>query len=139
NDQLEALIRGRATMPPKPPAKPGRIVLLTSGTTGTPKGAPRSEPKGFIVPGSLLERMPMQAKEATVIAPPLYHGTGLLIAIISISLGSTLVLRRKFDAEQFLADIEEHRATSVCVVPIMLQRTLALGEDKIAEYDTSSL
>jgi fatty-acyl-CoA synthase len=139
NDELANFIQGRATTPPKPPAKPGRIVLLTSGTTGTPKGAPRSEPKGFIVPGSLLERMPMKAREATVIAPPLYHGTGLIIALLSIGLGSNTVLRRKFEASGFLDDVERHRATGVCVVPVMLQRVLALGNDEIKTHDLSSL
>ncbi|HEX6391716.1 MAG TPA: AMP-binding protein, partial [Solirubrobacteraceae bacterium] len=118
---------------------PGRIVLLTSGTTGTPKGAPRADPKGFVGAGAALERMPMKAREATVVAPPLYHGTGLLIALLSIGLGSKLVLRRKFDAAQFLDDIAAHRATGVCVVPIMLQRVLALGEEEIRKRDLSSL
>jgi fatty-acyl-CoA synthase len=114
-------------------------VLLTSGTTGTPKGAPRPDPKGFVGAGAVLERMPMKAREATVVAPPLYHGTGLLIALLSIGLGSKLVLRRKFDAAQFLDDIETHKATGVCVVPIMLQRVLALGDEEIRKRDLSSL
>ena len=83
----------------------------------------------------MLERMPMRAREATVVGPPLFHGTGLLIALLSIGLGSKLVLRRRFDAAQFLDDIEAHQATAVCVVPIMLQRILALGDDEIRARD----
>jgi fatty-acyl-CoA synthase len=139
DDELDALIAsGEPGLPPAP-KKPGRVVLLTSGTTGTPKGAPRAEPRSLVLPGALLERMPMKAREATVIAPPLYHGTGLIIALLAISLGSTLVLRRKFDAAQFLDDIEAHGATGVCVVPVMLQRVLALGEEEIRKRDLSSL
>ena len=138
-DELDRLIeRGEPKLPPSPD-KPGRIVLLTSGTSGTPKGAPRQEPRGFVVPGSLLERMPMKAREANVVAPPLFHGTGLLIALLSISLGSNTVLRAKFDAKQFLDDIEANHATGVCVVPVMLQRVLALGEEEIHQRDLSSL
>src|SRR5262249_19916272 len=48
-------------------------------------------------------------------------------------------VRHRFDAAQFLDDIEEHRATSVCLVPVMLQRVLALGEDEIRTRDLSSL
>jgi len=125
-------------MPPTP-KRSGRIVLLTSGTTGTPKGAPREDPKGFIGPGSMLDRLPMRAGEATVVAPPLFHGTGLLIALLSIGLGSTLVLRRKFDTEGLLDDIERYRATTICLVPIMLQRMIALDDAVIAERDLSSL
>ncbi len=138
-DELGRLIAEGADTPPPAPEKPGRIVLLTSGTSGTPKGAPRAEPRGFIVPGSLLERMPMRAREANVIAPPLFHGTGLIIALLSISLGSNTVLRRRFDAETFLDDIERNRATGVCVVPVMLQRVLALGGEEIKRRDLSSL
>ena len=138
-DDLDRLIaEGAATLPPSP-VSAGRIVILTSGTTGTPKGASREDPRGFVGAGAVLERMPMRGREATVVAPPLFHGTGLLIALLSIGLGSKLVLRRRFDAAQFLDDIARHRATAVCVVPIMLQRMLALGEDEIRDRDVSSL
>lgn len=139
SDDLDAFMSGAPQDPPPAPAKVGKMILLTSGTTGTPKGAPRSEPRSFILPGGLMERMPMRAREATVIGPPLFHGTGLLIAIMTIALGSKLVLRRKFDARELLEDIQTHRATTVCVVPIMLQRVLALGDDVVRSYDTSSV
>ncbi|WGI32350.1 AMP-binding protein [Mycolicibacterium aubagnense] len=138
-DDLDALAADASPKAPPAPAKPGKIILLTSGTTGTPKGAPRAEPRSFILPGGLLERLPMRAREATIMGPPLFHGTGLLIAIMTIALGSKLVLRRKFDAEQLVADIEKHQATTVCVVPVMLQRVLGLGDHTVRSYDTSSL
>jgi len=139
SDDLDALAAGASPKAPPAPAKPGKIILLTSGTTGTPKGAPRAEPRSFILPGGLLERLPMRAREATIIGPPLFHGTGLLIAIMTIALGSKLVLRRKFEAEQLVADIEKHQATTVCVVPVMLQRVLGLGDNTVRSYDTTSL
>ncbi len=138
-DELDALIASGEDRLPPAPKRPGKLVLLTSGTTGTPKGAPRAEPRSLSIPGAYLDRMPMRAREATLIGPPLFHGTGLSLALISVSLGSKLVLRRKFDPEQFLADTETHRATSWCVVPVMLQRVLALGDEVIAKHDTSSL
>ncbi|HEX6391701.1 MAG TPA: AMP-binding protein, partial [Solirubrobacteraceae bacterium] len=138
-DELDALIdKGEAKGPPSP-EKAGKIVLLTSGTTGTPKGAPRAEPRSLSLPGALLDRMPMKARETTVIGPPLYHGTGLIIALLALALGHTLVLRRKFDAAQFLDDTAEHGATTWCVVPVMLQRVLALGDEEIEQRDLSSL
>ncbi len=139
NDQLDELIASGDDTPPPAPAQPGRIVLLTSGTTGTPKGAPRTEPKGFIVPGSVFERMPMRSGEATVMGPPLFHGTGMLIAMLTIALGSKLVLRTKFDPAQLLDDVEAHGASTVCLVPVMLQRIVELGEDDISSRDLSSL
>ena len=89
-------------------------MLLTSGTTGTPKGAPRPEPRSLVLPGLAAgadaDARPRGERRS---APPLYHGTGLIIALLSISLGSKIVLRQAFDAAQFLDDIERHRATSV--------------------------
>ncbi len=138
-DELAQLIAGGDPSPPPAPSRPGRIVLLTSGTTGTPKGAPRPDPRSLTIPGAVLDRMPMRAQEVTVVAPPLFHGTGLLIALLTISLGSELVLRRHFDPAQFLDDIEQHHASAACVVPVMLQRVLALGADEIRKRDLSSL
>ena len=138
-DEVERLLAtGDPALPP-PPQTSGRIVLLTSGTTGTPKGAPRSDERTLTLAGALLQRMPMRAREVTVIAPPLYHGTGLVIAMLSITLGSKLVLRRRFDASEFLDDIAGHGASAVCVVPVMLQRVLALGQEEIRRRDLSSL
>lgn len=136
---LDEFIATGSPKAPPAPAKPGRIVLLTSGTTGTPKGAPRTEPKGFVVPGSILERMPMKAGETTVMGPPLFHGTGMLLAMLTIALGNKLVLRPKFDPATLLDDLAKHRATTTCLVPIMLQRALALGDDEVAKRDLSAL
>lgn len=138
-DDLDRLIASGSPELPPAPAKPGRIVLLTSGTTGTPKGAPRADPKGFAIPGGVLERMPMRSGEVTVMGPPLFHGTGLLLALLAISVGNKLVLRTKFDPKQLLADIDTHKASTICVVPVMLQRVVELGPEVINQYDTSSL
>ncbi len=138
-DPFRKLVLSGDPTPTPPPAKPGRVVLLTSGTTGTPKGAPRPEPKSLILPGALLDRMPMKARGATVIGPPLFHGTGLIIAIITLSLGSKLILRRKFDPAELLEDLASHKATGACVVPVMLQRVIALGPEEVAKHDLSAL
>ena len=138
-DEVDRLIIGAPAIAVPVPPRPGRVVLLTSGTTGTPKGAPRTEPRSFTLAGGVLARMPMRAHEATVIAPPMYHGTGLMITLVSFALGSTIVVRRRFDPERLLDDIAAHRATAICVVPVMLQRMLALGEEEIRRRDLSSL
>jgi fatty-acyl-CoA synthase len=138
-DDLDKLIAKGSPTLPSAPAKPGRIVLLTSGTTGTPKGAPRADPKGFAIPGGVLDRMPMRSGETTIMGPPVFHGTGLLLALLAISVGNKIVLRTKFDPKQMLADIDEHKASTICVVPVMLQRMVELGPEVVSQYDTSSL
>src|SRR5579884_1350846 len=138
-DTLDALIEGGDTSaPPKPETSP-RITILTSGTTGTPKGAPRSEPKSLSLLGGLLSKVPFRARETTELCVPMFHALGFAQALVGIGLGSTLVVRRRFDPEQTLESLEEHRATAMVMVPVMLQRTLELGEEKIKEHDLSSL
>jgi fatty-acyl-CoA synthase len=137
--ELDRLIATGDPRTPPPPERRGRLVQLTSGTTGTPKGAPRTESRSLVIAGAMLQRMPLRAREATVLAPPLFHGTGLLAAVLSIGLGCRLVLRRRFEAAGMLDDVEAHRATAVCVVPTMLQRILALGDREIRRRDLSTL
>jgi fatty-acyl-CoA synthase len=139
DDTLDALIeKGHAGRPPKP-AKEAKVTILTSGTTGTPKGAPRSAPRSLGLVGGLLSKVPFKAGEVTELCVPMFHALGFAQALVGIGLGSTLVLRRRFDPEETLASLEEHSSTAMVMVPVMLQRTLELGEEKIREHDTSSL
>uniref|UniRef100_UPI0003819202 acyl-CoA synthetase n=1 Tax=Saccharomonospora saliphila TaxID=369829 RepID=UPI0003819202 len=122
---------------PAPP-KPGGLVLLTSGTTGTPKGAPRPKVSP-LDSAQFLDRIPLRVGEATYMGAPLFHATGISQFILSCALGCTVVLRRKFDAEAALAGIAEHRCTALVVVPTMLQRIVDLEPEVLARYDTASL
>jgi fatty-acyl-CoA synthase len=122
-----------------PPTRAGRIVILTSGTTGPPRGAIRRRPESLDPVAALLSRMPLRARERTLIAAPMFHAWGLAHLLLGIALSSTLVLRRRFDAEATLRAIDEHGATALVVVPIMLQRMLELGEQAIGCHDLGAL
>jgi fatty-acyl-CoA synthase len=135
---IEELITGTDDGPVPNPPKPGGLVLLTSGTTGTPKGAPRTV-RSPLAAAQFLDRIPLRTGECTVMAAPLFHGTGLSQFLLSLSLGSTVVLRRKFDPEAALRAIQDNRATALVLVPTMLRRILDLGDDVLGKYDTSSL
>jgi fatty-acyl-CoA synthase len=121
------------------PATKGKIVILTSGTTGTPKGANRKQPETLDPVAGLIEKIPLRARGRTMIAAPLFHSWGLAHFILGIGLSSTLVLRRRFDPEDTLRAIDEHGATALIVVPVMLQRMLELGPKTLGRYDTGSL
>ncbi len=136
---LEQLIASEADEPLSPPAEKGRVVILTSGTTGTPKGAPRKQPDSMEPAAALFSKIPLKARESTVIAAPMFHSWGFAHFTLALPLASTLVLRRKFDPEDTLRAIAHHRASALAVVPVMLQRMLELGEQTIAKYDVSSL
>jgi fatty-acyl-CoA synthase len=136
---VESLITNGDGEPPSKPASPGSIVILTSGTTGTPKGASRSQPRSFTALAAILSRIPFRAREATFVAPPAYHAWGLGMSLLGIGLGSTLVVQRRFDPEATLAGLAEHRCTALAMVPVLLNRLLSLGADRIAAADLSAL
>jgi acyl-CoA synthetase (AMP-forming)/AMP-acid ligase II len=136
---LESLIEDGDESDVVAPAEPGRVVILTSGTTGTPKGASRGQPDTLDPAASLLSKIPLRARETTMIAAPLFHSWGFAHFTLGLGLSSTLVMRRKFDPEATLAMTAQHQATALVVVPVMLQRILELGEEVIARYDLSSL
>jgi fatty-acyl-CoA synthase len=135
---VEELIASEDTADLDPPSRHTRIVILTSGTTGTPKGAPRSE-AGIDAAVSLLSRMPLRAGWRTHIAAPLFHTWGFAHLALSMLLGSTVVLRRKFDPEGALEAAESERCDSMVVIPVMLQRILALPQEKLDSHDLSRI
>ena len=73
------------------------------------------------------------------IAAPLFHSWGFAHYTLGLILGSTYVLRRKFDPEACLAEVARTRAEVLAVVPVMMQRILELPEEVRRKYDVSSL
>jgi fatty-acyl-CoA synthase len=136
---LDGLISSGDPSPPPSPDEKASVVMLTSGTTGTPKGASREQPASLIPLGALLSMVPFRAAESTFIAAPMFHALGFAHTLLAAGLGSTIVTRRRFDAEATVRTIEAERASAVIVVPVMLSRILALGEEALAERDLSSL
>jgi acyl-CoA synthetase (AMP-forming)/AMP-acid ligase II len=122
-----------------PPQREGRVVILTSGTTGTPKGASRGNPQSLEPAVSLLSRIPLKTRQISHIAAPLFHSWGFAHFTLGLILGSTYVLRRKFDPEECLATVARYRCDSLVVVPVMMQRVLELPAETLARYDLSSL
>ena len=135
---LESLIESHDSQDLEPPSRNGRIIILTSGTTGTPKGAPRSE-AGVEAAVALLGSIPLKAGYRTHIAAPLFHTWGFAHLGLSMLLGTTVVLRRRFDPETFLQTLQEQECQAAAVIPVMLQRTLALPQETQDRYDLAGL
>jgi acyl-CoA synthetase (AMP-forming)/AMP-acid ligase II len=137
---LESMIqRGDPSDLAEVPPEPGRVVILTSGTTGAPKGAGRSQPKNLDPAASFLSVIPLRARDRSLIAAPLFHSWGFAHFSLGLLLSSTYILQHKFDPEQTLAAIERHRPTALVVVPVMLQRIMNLPPGVRRKYDASSL
>jgi fatty-acyl-CoA synthase len=139
DETLADLIAANSKSPAPKASKHSSIIILTSGTTGTPKGANRSTPPTLAPIGGILSHVPFKAGEVTSLPSPMFHALGYLHATIAMFLGSTLLLRRRFKPPLVLEDIEKHKATALVVVPVMLSRILAALEKMDEKPDLSSL
>ncbi|QZT61414.1 acyl-CoA ligase FadD12 [Mycolicibacterium austroafricanum] len=137
---LESVIDTHLGQRPEPATRKSDVILLTSGTTGTPKGAKRSAGSGGA--GDLkavLDRIPWRAEEPIVIAAPMFHAWGFSQLLFAALLACPIVTRRKFDPEATLALIDRHRATGLAVVPVMFDRIMELPSEVRNRYSGRSL
>jgi fatty-acyl-CoA synthase len=137
--RLQRLIDEHEGATAPPPSEPGTLVLLTSGTTGTPKGAPRQENSSLAPLGALLSKVPYRTGESTYVAAPMFHGLGYTQMVLAVMLGSTTITQRRFNPERVLEAIHEHQPRALVVVPVMLSRIVSVIDENPGRYDTSSL
>jgi acyl-CoA synthetase (AMP-forming)/AMP-acid ligase II len=135
-ETLEQLVATGSRARRTPPGRQGKVVILTSGTTGTPKGAPRGG-GNFEAAVALLERIPLRSGWRSHIAAPLFHTWGFAHLSLAMLLGSTVVLSRRFDPENALKVLTEEQCDSFVVIPVMLQRILRLPQETLDSYDLS--
>ncbi|MGB7587288.1 MAG: acyl-CoA synthetase [Solirubrobacterales bacterium] len=136
---IEGLIAANDDSNLKPPADKPRFVILTSGTTGAPKGAQRSSPDGLLALAALIDKIPFRSRETIMIAAPLFHSWGFLHLVISLPTASTIVLQRRFDPEATLRATQQYRAQVLAAVPVMVQRILRLPGETLDSYDLPAL
>lgn len=136
---LESLLPGQSTSEPPKPGDVGRTIILTSGTTGKPKGAARTEPKGLAGILSVASIIPYRYRSRVLVSAPLFHTWGFSQFSANLMMNGTVILRRRFDPEDVLQTIEREQADMWAVVPVMLQRALDLPDDVKRKYDVSSL
>lgn len=139
DETLAELIARSSTDPAPKATKRSSIIILTSGTTGTPKGANRHAPPTLAPIGGVLSHVPFKAGEVTALPSPMFHALGYLHATIAMTLGSTLVLHRRFTPATVLTDVAKHKVTAIVVVPVMLSRMLDALAAMDPKPDLSSL
>ncbi|MEV4809505.1 AMP-binding protein [Micromonospora avicenniae] len=123
----EELVAGALPGDLRPPERDGRIIVLTSGTTGTPKGARRPTPSGFGPLVSIIDRIPLHTRDRVMIAAPIFHTWGFAALQVCFALRATIVLHRRFDPAATLAALAAHRCDALFAVPVMVQRLMEVA------------
>jgi len=123
---------------PKPKSE-SKFIILTSGTTGTPKGAQRNSPKGLSGITGLLNEIPYRSGDTMVIAAPLFHSWGFINTIFALTLGSRVILDRKFDPENVIRRVDQYKAETLIAVPVMLLRIVSLPRADTDHYNVDNL
>ncbi|MDT5174990.1 MAG: hypothetical protein QOG37_2241 [Mycobacterium sp.] len=137
---VEKLIADHAGQQFQRTGNKGKMILLTSGTTGSPKGAKQSGGgAGLGTLKAILDRTPWRAEEPIVIVAPMFHAWGFSQLIFAASMACTVITRRKFDPEATLDLIDRHQATGLAVVPVMFDRIMDLPDDVRKRYSGRSL
>jgi long-chain acyl-CoA synthetase len=134
---------------PEPIEPPGPIIY-TSGTTGRPKGVRRHPPtpaqtlawtklvaRAFGFDGVLVDQKPEHI--VTVLTGPMYHSAPNAYGLFAVRAGADIILQPRFDPEELLRLIEQHRVTHLHMVPTMFVRLLKLSIKVRHKYDLSSL
>jgi acyl-CoA synthetase (AMP-forming)/AMP-acid ligase II len=136
---VKKLIDAHAGQRPRRTDRKGKVILLTSGTTGTPKGAKPASGGGATELKAMLDRTPWRAEEATVIAAPMFHAWGYSQTAFSALMACTIITRRRFEPEATLQLIDRHTATGLVVVPVMFDRIMDLPDEVRNRYTCRSL
>ena len=115
--------------------KHGNLVLMSSGTTGIPKGIVRPEPRMPFVVAGYLEAIPWRAGDTVQLTASIFHTWGWSALQVALATRSTIVTRRIFDPEACFRDIQRYRCDGLISSPIFFKQMLDLEE----HFDTSSL
>lgn len=108
-------------------ARAGNLVVLTGGTTGEHKTAPRKQGVArFVRPLlALIAQADLGNRQTVLMATPICHGFGLAGLFVAVLLGTEMCMMQRFDAVRACALTKERKADAAVLVPIMLQRMLA--------------
>ncbi|HET7277278.1 MAG TPA: AMP-binding protein [Dermatophilaceae bacterium] len=128
-DLAAAALASSTPREPTVPERPGRTIILTSGTTGVPKGATRRTPRGLSPLTTVVGRIPFRVKDRILVIAPIFHTWGFGALQVALAMRSTVILQRRFDAKAARDALDRYQPQVVFAIPVMLQRMMELPGD----------
>ncbi|MBC8283126.1 MAG: AMP-binding protein [Nitrospinae bacterium] len=113
------------------------VILYTSGTTAKPKGVMLNEDQFDENCTGFLEHLHITSEDSAIVALPLFHSFGNIMALVFCRVGATLILLKQFQPKSILASIANHKATFLPLVPTIYSFLVDLYAR--GGYDVSSL
>ncbi len=135
----EALEAAPTTPPATVSADGGSTMIYTSGTTGKPKGAVRPRVGDPNLIAALVGELGFTNDDIYLTTGPLYHSGPSGLMAIAQMLSNTVVLQRKFDAEDWLRLVDKYAVTATFSAPTPIRRICQLPEDVAKKYNVSSM
>ncbi len=117
----------------------GGTMIYTSGTTGKPKGAVRKGPPDPEVLGALLNLFGYRPDDIYLTSGPLYHSGPSAFMGAGLLFGQTIIVQRRFDAEDWLRLVDSYHVTSTFSAPALVRMICALPGEVKERYDRSSM
>jgi len=116
----------------------GGTMIYTSGTTGKPKGAVRAAGPDPELLGALLNLFGYRPDDIYITSGPLYHSGPSAFMGAGLLYGQTIIVQRRFDAEDWLRLVDKYKASSTFSAPALIRMVCALRREVKDRYDRSS-
>jgi long-chain acyl-CoA synthetase len=113
------------------------VILYTSGTTDRPKGVSINEKQFYLNTGAFLDRLNLTSNDKGIVALPLFHSFGNIMALTLFRVGATLIMLPQFAPKTILILIEKCQATLLPLVPTIYSFLLDIYAK--GNYNISSL
>jgi acyl-CoA synthetase (AMP-forming)/AMP-acid ligase II len=117
----------------------GGTMIYTSGTTGKPKGAVRAGAPQSEQLAALLGLLGYRADDVYITCGPLYHSGPSAFLGAGLIFGQTVIVQRKFHAEDWLRLVDKYQASSTFSAPALIRMICTLPKEIKDRYDRSSM
>ncbi|AWT24868.1 MULTISPECIES: AMP-binding protein [Corynebacterium] len=118
----------------------GGVVLMSSGTSGTPKAVSHGEPTLPLgVLGPAIGSLGVKAGSTLQLTASMFHVLGWAVSVIALLAGCTIVTQRVFDPENVLRQVDKYKCDGIISSAVFLKDQLAVDLANPGKYDHSSV